>query len=66
MTPAEQAGRRVDLARALGVELQRWVASASAAATLPIADGELLGVPLTIGQPRYEWGLDLELTGRHR
>ena len=54
----EQATRRVTLAREIGREPMRWIATPDAAA---IADenGQLLGLPLEVGQPRSEWGLDL-------
>lgn len=65
MTLADQAARRVDLARRLGAQPRRWIATAAAAASLPVAGGVLHGVPLAIGTPRSEWGLDLEVAPRH-
>ncbi|WP_419808404.1 hypothetical protein [Sphingomonas sp.] len=66
MDLVEQAERRLELAQAIGAEPTRWVASKTAAGSLPVEAGVLFGVPLQIGTPRSEWGLDLELAPRTR
>jgi hypothetical protein len=73
VTLAEQASRRVALARDLGAQPRRWVLTgaaeqqliADAAPDAWSADGALLhGLPIERGHPRSEWGLDLVLAPR--
>ena len=68
MTLAEQAERRIELARTMGSEPQHWIISPEAEVQLVAgadpdawsADGTLLhGLPVLRGEPRSEWGLDL-------
>ena len=64
MTLAEQAAQRADLARQRGREPLRWIAGPGAAAELSDASGQLLGLPVEVGVPRSEWGLELVCAGR--
>lgn len=57
----DQARRRLEMARHLGREPERWVASPEVIDALEVVDGRLHGVPVTIGETRSEWGLDLVL-----
>lgn len=67
MTLAEQAARRIDLARKMGAEPRHWIATGEVETELVAQaagawseDGQLLhGIPVRRGQPRSEWGLDL-------
>jgi hypothetical protein len=49
----------VALTRKMGCKPQRWVATEDAARTAGAEDAHLAGLPVDIGQPRSEWGLDL-------
>lgn len=72
MNLAEQAARRIDLARSIGVEPRRWIVSGPAEVELVAkavdawsADGALLhGLPVERGSPRSEYGLDLVVAPR--
>ena len=74
MTLAEQVARRVELAQRTGAKPYRWIATADAHARLVAevdpgawaADRALLhGIPIALGQPKSEYGLDLVLSPRN-
>ena len=62
MNLVEEAEARLEQARRLGTEPREWIVSPHTASDLPIADGQLLGIPLTIAETR--WGLQLVLAPR--
>lgn len=64
MTLTEQAERRLEQARQMGAKPNHWIASRAAYIELPIEQDRLLGLPIAIGQPRSDWGLDLVLAQR--
>lgn len=73
MTLAEQVVRRVELAQRIGAKPYCWIATADAHARLVAevdpgawaADRALLhGIPIALGQPKSEYGLDLVLAPR--
>lgn len=59
MTLDEQVARRVALARQIGCEPVRWIATAEAAALAGATADQLHGLPVERGKPRSDWGLDL-------
>ena len=71
MTLAEQAVRRIEMARAIGATPRRWIVTSAAEVRLVADadawsdDGALLhGIPVALGQPRSEYGLDLVVAPR--
>lgn len=58
MTLDQQIDRRLSLAEQVGCRPRRWIATAAVAATIADAD-TLRGLPVTVGSPRSEWGLEL-------
>lgn len=67
MTLVEQAAARLATAEQLGCVPTRWIATATTIESLHAADasvvdgGKLLGVPIAVGEPCSEWGLQLLL-----
>ena len=56
MSLVDQAERRVALAGEIGRRPTGWIATAAVAADV---GEQLAGLPVAIGEPRSEWGLQL-------
>ena len=59
MSLVDQAERRVALAGEIGRRPTGWIATAAVAEEISDQSGSLLGLPVAIGEPRSEWGLQL-------
>lgn len=59
MTLREQADARFAQAERLGSRPIGWIAAPGVAAELSDDSGQLVGLPIVIGDPRSEWGLEL-------